>query len=280
MSFAENRLTAVLSGAQPHQPVWRVRLSQLRKLSECEQVAAVCYRVRDATIEFLLIRTRGSGRWTFPKGSAEVGLTHAQAAALEAFEEAGVHGRIEEAAFAQYCRKRGAERKSSSRSARKEFAVNAHLCEVLRLSAPKESNRNRTWFSAADAKLRLREGREHGNGCEFARVVDKAVARIQRLRYATELGQGRSLSGRTRNDSPRSDMQQKDTLQTVQFEPSLAHSRAQEAEFMAYIRWQRGEVRQSALAVDALPSKVVQGELLQFSRLRQKKAKVLTARNY
>ena len=64
-------------------------------------MAAVCYRVRGAGIEFLLIRTRRSGRWTFPKGSAEPGLTHAQAAALEAFEEAGVHGRIEESFIRQ-----------------------------------------------------------------------------------------------------------------------------------------------------------------------------------
>src|SRR5580658_2281666 len=82
-----------------------VRLSQLRKLCECEQVAAVCYRWRGDSIEFLLVRTRSGGRWTFPKGSAEPGLTHAQAAALEAFEEAGVHGRIEETSFATYVRR-------------------------------------------------------------------------------------------------------------------------------------------------------------------------------
>jgi len=52
-------------------------------------------------IEFLLVQTRG-GRWIFPKGGVERGLTRAQSAALEAFEEAGVHGRIEAAAFARY----------------------------------------------------------------------------------------------------------------------------------------------------------------------------------
>lgn len=99
-----------------------VRLSQLRKSRECEQVAAVCYRVRGGEIEFLLVRTRGSGRWTFPKGSAEPGLTHAQAAALEAFEEAGVHGRIEEASFARYVRgKRGSERKLARDPAKKNL---------------------------------------------------------------------------------------------------------------------------------------------------------------
>src|SRR5271168_1348599 len=89
-----------------------VRLSQLRRLRGDQQVAAVCYRVRGTAIEFLLVQTRGSGRWTFPKGSAEPGLTHAQAAALEAFEEAGVHGRMEETSFASYVRRKsGSSRK-------------------------------------------------------------------------------------------------------------------------------------------------------------------------
>src|ERR1700691_4089209 len=120
-----------------------VRLSQLRKLRDCEQVAAVCYRLHDDAIELLLVRTRGSGRWTFPKGSAEPGLTHAQAAAVEAFEEAGVHGRIEELPFARYISRKPGDR----RNARRSLQVSAHLCEVRRLANPKESNRNRTWFS-------------------------------------------------------------------------------------------------------------------------------------
>jgi 8-oxo-dGTP pyrophosphatase MutT (NUDIX family) len=153
------------------------RLAQLRKLRGCEQVAAVCYRVRGDGVEFLLVQTRG-GRWTFPKGGAEPGLTHAQAAALEAFEEAGVHGRIEEAAFAQYVRRKNGE----GRRPAAEIAISAHLCEVSRLDPPQESDRNRTWLSAEKAKLRLRADRASEYGDELARVVDRAVARIQRLR--------------------------------------------------------------------------------------------------
>ena len=59
-----------------------LRVSHLRRLRECEKVAAVCYRVRPKGIEFLLVQTRNR-RWTFPKGGTEPGLTHAQAAALE-----------------------------------------------------------------------------------------------------------------------------------------------------------------------------------------------------
>jgi len=157
-----------------------VRLAELRKLKECDQVAAVCYRVRDGNIEFLLVRTR-KGRWIFPKGSAEPGLTHAQAAALEAFEEAGVHGRMEEVSFTRYIRRRRGEvRNSSARLAEKESAVDAHLCQVLRLVAPQELDRNPTWFSAEKAKRRLQEDRTPDFGSELARVVDRAVSRIRR----------------------------------------------------------------------------------------------------
>ncbi len=151
-------------------------LADLRRLRGSEQVAAVCYRVRKSGIEFLLVQTRG-GRWTFPKGGAEPGLTHAQAAALEAFEEAGVHGRMEELSFTRYVRRKRGEVRDSVF----ELVVNAHLCEVLWLDPPQEADRNPTWFSVEKAKRRLREDRGVDCADEFTRVVDHAVGRIQRL---------------------------------------------------------------------------------------------------
>jgi 8-oxo-dGTP pyrophosphatase MutT (NUDIX family) len=273
------RLPAVEPPTRIHPPSGRfVRLSQLGKLRECEQVAAVCYRVRNGDIEFLLVRTRGSGRWTFPKGSAEPGLSHAQAAALEAFEEAGVHGRIEETSFVRYVgRKRGDARKSAARSRKKELAVNAHLCEVLRLGCPKESNRNRTWFRVRDARVRLREGRESDEGSEFSRVIDRAVARIQRLRGASGILGGRPQDGRAKLLPPPREMPQKDALQKVQFEPSAdAHGRVEQASLTAYIRWQRGIMGQSVVpAIVAHRREVLHGEILQFRPPREKKSRAL-----
>ncbi|HXP48020.1 MAG TPA: NUDIX domain-containing protein, partial [Terriglobales bacterium] len=209
---------------------------QLRKLRGCEQVAAVCYRVGGGGIEFLLVRTR-SGRWTFPQGGLEPGLTHAQDAALEAFEEAGVHGRMEEASFARYIRrKRGGNGHSAA-----EVAVNAHLCEVLRLDPPQEANRNPTWFSAGQAKRRLQEDRTPDYGAEFARVVDRAVARIQRLRSATSTST--------------------DALHKVQFEvfePARFHNRMEQASSARYMR--REPAAAIELAVDAHLCKVLQLE--------------------
>src|SRR5437868_1227861 len=143
MSAGESRLPAGWSQPRLYGPSAKFfRLSHLRKLRGCEQVAAICYRMRRGTIEFLLVKTRG-GRWIFPKGSAEPGLSNAQAAALEAFEEAGVHGRIEEAAFARYARRKPARRGSPA----VEVTTHAHLCRVSELEAPSEPDRNPTWFS-------------------------------------------------------------------------------------------------------------------------------------
>ena len=197
-------------------PVKPVRVSQLGKMRRCQQVAAVCYRVRRGLIEFLLVQTRGSGRWTFPKGSAEPGLTYAQAAAIEAFEEAGVHGRIEEAAFVQYVLPRQGGLRNAARSAAKFHGVSAHLCEVRRLGNPKEANRNRTWFSVKETTECLREGRKNEDGEEFARVVRRAVARIKRLLEASD------LADRTRPQAAY------DGLYTVQFE-GLPEMRRQQA---------------------------------------------------
>ena len=155
------------------------RPSQLRKLKGNEQVAAICFRAGAEGIEFLLVRTRG-GKWTFPKGCTEPGLTHAQAAALEASEEAGVHGRMEEASFAHYT-----HRKGGRRSEGRNMLVHAHLCEVLRLRRPKEENRHPTWFSVNKAKRRLQEDRTSASVAEMMRVVDLAVSRIQRLSHAS-----------------------------------------------------------------------------------------------
>lgn len=153
-------------------------LAQLRKLRECEQVAATCYRVRRGEIQFLLIRTR-AGRWIFPKGGTEPGLTHAQSAALEAFEEAGVHGRMEEVSFTSYIHNKGEGRNKASE------AVNVYLCEVARLEPPQEIGRNPTWFSAEEAKQALREERAADYGNQLSQVVDRALKRVERLHNHT-----------------------------------------------------------------------------------------------
>ena len=56
------------------------------------QFAALCYQVKGDKVRVLLITSRGSKRWIVPKGWPNEGVTPAQSALAEAWEEAGVKG--------------------------------------------------------------------------------------------------------------------------------------------------------------------------------------------
>ena len=59
------------------------------------QTGAIPYTVVQGQVVFLLITSRGSGRWIFPKGEPMDGLEPWDTAAQEAIEEAGVEGEID-----------------------------------------------------------------------------------------------------------------------------------------------------------------------------------------
>jgi len=223
-----------------------------------QKVAAVCYRIRRRGIEFLLVQTRGR-RWIFPKGGVESGLSHAQSAALEAFEEAGVHGRMEQIPFARYfrCKPRretAEDSRPAARSSQPELAVAAHLCEVSRLELPQESNRNPTWFSAEKAKQRLLEDRAPQFGAELARVVDRAAARIRRLYGGSNPGPVHAMLGYSKLGYSRLGYSElvhtrKDALQEVRFEAfelARVHGLAWSASYARYIRREHPDLQSSA----------------------------------
>jgi 8-oxo-dGTP pyrophosphatase MutT (NUDIX family) len=146
---------------------------RLRSKKRHFRVAAVCYRLREGELEFLLVRTR-NGHWTFPKGAVDQDITNADAAAREAYEEAGVKGWVEPLPFVSYLHCKPRQRGSSS----PVILVDAHLCEVNRLATPLEQHRNPTWFNRSKAKRMLRELRTPDYANEVASVIDRASERI------------------------------------------------------------------------------------------------------
>ena len=58
------------------------------------QYGAVCWRLHRGKVEVLLVTSRDTGRWIIPKGWPISGLTPADTAAREAWEEAGVQGEL------------------------------------------------------------------------------------------------------------------------------------------------------------------------------------------
>ena len=165
----EDRLPSLYAGASPF------RRSSSRPPSNLQRVhvAAVCYRVRGGEPEFLLVRTR-NGHWTFPKGRVDQAATNADAAAREAYEEAGARGPVEPVPFVCYrhCKTR---RLGSSRHV---ILVDAHLCKVKHVAPPLEQYRDPTWFSVPKAKRRLQKFRTSEFAAEVVSVIDRATERI------------------------------------------------------------------------------------------------------
>ena len=160
----------------PNADATRFRRSSSRSCSNLQQVhvAAVCYRVRGKELEFLLVRTR-NGHWTFPKGRVDQDATNADAAAREAYEEAGVKGSVDSVPF--FCYRHCKPRQLGSR--RQVILVDAHLCKVKHLAPPLEEYRDPTWFSVPKAKRRLRKFRTSEFAAEVVGVIDRATERIR-----------------------------------------------------------------------------------------------------
>lgn len=136
------------------------------------QVAAVCYRITDKSIEFLLVRTTG-GRWTFPKGKVKPDEESWFAAQREAFEEAGVSGDIEHQPFTTYL-----HQKKEWKTKGIEIKVQAFLLQVEMTQKTEEKHRKPTWFSAAEAEAALAEDRQFKYASEFKRVLQEAINRL------------------------------------------------------------------------------------------------------
>lgn len=67
------------------------------------QYGALPYRIAaDGSLEVLLVTSRTTRRWILPKGWPIKGLKPAKSAAREAYEEAGVLGRVENKAIGSY----------------------------------------------------------------------------------------------------------------------------------------------------------------------------------
>jgi len=154
---------------------WQLAAPRFDRFALPLQVAAVCYRRRGEALEFLLVNTNGGGKWTFPKGAPEPGMSHSQAAEREAREEAGVRGHIEPRHFHLYLHCKGVFWKPPGV---REFVVKAFLMEVEQMEPGHEPERNPTWFSAEDARKTLAKGREVKYAQEMQVVIDRALGHL------------------------------------------------------------------------------------------------------
>lgn len=108
------------------------------------QVSALPYRLVSDSCEVLLATSRRRGKWILPKGKIEAGETGAERAAKEAFEEAGVIGKVAQQPLLK--------ERTADPSRPKIFAL-----EVLREQDtwPEMHERQRAWMSVIEARSKL-----------------------------------------------------------------------------------------------------------------------------
>lgn len=70
-----------------------LNLKKVAKTQARVQFAALCYRIRNNEVQICLITSRRTKRWILPKGWPMHNQTPAEAAATEAWEEAGLTGK-------------------------------------------------------------------------------------------------------------------------------------------------------------------------------------------
>ena len=79
-----------------------LELEPAQKREVRTQFGALCWRRRDSEVQVLLVTTRRTKRWVVPKGWPMGGETPAGAAALEAYEEGGVEGKLSQTCLGIY----------------------------------------------------------------------------------------------------------------------------------------------------------------------------------
>ena len=119
------------------------------------QCAALPFTWRDGELRVLLVTSRETHRWVLPKGWREKRLAPHALAAKEAFEEAGVVGRVERRPIGRYD-----YLKRVPRDRLVACSVRVYPLRVERLLDrwPERRQRQRRWFSPAEAAMAVEEG--------------------------------------------------------------------------------------------------------------------------
>lgn len=118
------------------------------------QVGAVPWRRRaDGGIEVLLITSRGTGQWLVPKGGIEAKLGPVASASEEAWEEAGVRGRIDEQPVGAFTHLKSRE---GAHPLRCRVTVHRLEVETVARTWPERGQRKRRWFGIGEAMSAVR----------------------------------------------------------------------------------------------------------------------------
>jgi 8-oxo-dGTP pyrophosphatase MutT (NUDIX family) len=142
-----------------------------------DQFGALCWRAGKAGAEVLLISSRDTGRWVIPKGWPMDGRTGPEAAAIEAWEEAGITGQVAEAKLGHFTYDKILKRDTKQERER-PCIVHVFSLEVSKVSTrfPEQRQRRRKWFAPEKAARKVAEAELKTLLAEFARQAANSTA--------------------------------------------------------------------------------------------------------
>ncbi|WP_290545677.1 NUDIX hydrolase [Aestuariivirga sp.] len=119
-----------------------------------KQYAALPWRYSGGAREVLLISSRDTGRWVIPKGWPVKGLSPAETAAREAYEEAGLGGQVSKKPIGEfeYGKRLGKGKVQPTRV--EVFALEQMIQHP---DWPEQGQRKLQWFSVPDAAEAVEE---------------------------------------------------------------------------------------------------------------------------
>lgn len=118
------------------------------------QSAVLAYRWRQREPEVILVTSRSTRRWVLPKGNLEPGMTPAESAAKEAFEEAGVLGTTDARCISTYTYVKADESAGRRRCHVQVFPM---LVQTVCEDWPERKQRDRVWMTPEQAARRVDE---------------------------------------------------------------------------------------------------------------------------
>lgn len=140
-----------------------------------QQYAALCYRREPQSdhVEVLLVTSRDTGRWIIPKGWPMADKPAYGVAAQEAFEEAGVKGKVEKEPLGYY---------HYDKVLKDDFSVGCmvqvHALAVERLveDFPEKHQRKSRWFEYEVAAQQVKEPLLKSLILDFGSKMDRRAA--------------------------------------------------------------------------------------------------------
>ncbi|BBK43729.1 NUDIX hydrolase [Allostella vacuolata] len=135
------------------------------------QYGVLPYRLSpDGDLQILLLTTRRTGRWSIPKGWPIKGLKPPKSAAREAYEEAGLRGKVGGRAIGSFAYTKVVEGETALRCEVQVFplAVKKQL-----ISWPEGAQRDTVWLAAMDALAVV-------DKAELRPIIERFVARFAR----------------------------------------------------------------------------------------------------